>query len=93
MIFPDGLPFSLEYRMGNFANGTPVVRTTLPRRPVSYMGSGGSTDSPTICPRIPFGATAWRRAGETEWRDLKTIPKEWLVFLNRERRSELDPRP
>jgi hypothetical protein len=65
---------------------------TLCRQPVRFVGSSGTTNAATICPRIPSGCDGWRRAGENDWRELKTIPPHWMPFLNRERGTELDPR-
>jgi hypothetical protein len=85
--FPDDLPLMLEYRVGS------TVRPTLCRRPVRYIGTSGKTDAPMICPRIPRGADAWRRCGETVWYGFEQIPEHWLPFLQRMRESEMDPRP
>jgi hypothetical protein len=87
MNFPDDLPWMIEYQVGT------VVLTTLPRRPVSFRGSSGTTDANVIHPRIPVGCTAWRPAGEMAWRPLLEIPRHWLPFLQRERGTPMDPRP
>lgn len=86
MIFPNDLPGILHYRVGN------TVIVTLPRKPVQFVGSGGSTTAATVCPRIPYGCSGWRRVSETEWRGIDTLPVAWLPYLNRERGSEMDPR-
>lgn len=85
--FPADLPWILEYQVGR------TVRMTLPRREVRFVGTSGDTDANEVCPRIPLGATGWRRAGEMEWRGLEEIPRHWLPFLQRERETEMDPRP
>ena len=88
MDFPDDLPGMLEYRM---TSG--IVLTALPRRPVETVGSSGRNTAPIVKPTIPHGANAWRRATETEWRPLSTLPAAWLPFLNRQRGTVMDPRP
>jgi hypothetical protein len=87
LTFPEDLPWMIEYRVGS------TVRITLPRVPVHYVSSSGSTDAAIVCPRIPLGCTGWRRAGELAWRSLKDVPRAWMPFLDRERGTEMDPRP
>jgi len=91
VTFPDDLPEILFYRLGTATH--PVSLPTLPRRPVRYVSSNGQTDAAIVCPRIPYGAQSWRIDPEDEWQPLDTIPKHWLPFLNRERGTEMDPRP
>ena len=87
MTFPDDLPHMLEYRVGC------TVRTALPRRPVQSISSSGQDDAALVCPQIPYGATAWRRATEETWHPMRELPEAWLPFLNRERPSPMDFRP
>lgn len=87
MDFPADLPGILHYRVGA------TVRATLPRTPVVYVSSSGSTNAATVCPCIPLGATGWRLAGEREWKPLSALPAAWMPFLNRARGSAMDPRP
>ena len=51
-------------------------------------------------PWIPVGATAWRLPGETEWRDLTTLPRAWgllpkldmpITPMDAEEYNPLDP--
>jgi hypothetical protein len=78
---PDDLPGILYYRVGC------TVRATLPRRPVSYVGSSGATDAAQVCPNIPHGADAWREEPAGAWRPLKELPPAWLPWLNRDGRQ------
>jgi hypothetical protein len=87
MIYPDDLPHMLEYRLEY------AVVTTLCRTPVRSISTSGDTNARIVKPRIPLGCTGWRKVGETTWRPLDTIPPNWMPFLNRERPSEMDPRP
>ncbi len=87
MNFPADLPEILEYRLGV------VLIRALPRRPVFYVGSSGKTNATEVCPRIPHGATGWRLTTEEEWKPLDTLPAAWMPFLNRERGTQMDPRP
>jgi hypothetical protein len=86
MTFPPDLPWLIEYRL-DFA-----VLTAMPRKPVEFIGSSGATNAAQVCPRIPYGARAWRVPGGP-WRPLSEMPKDWLPFVNRERGTEMDPRP
>jgi hypothetical protein len=85
VTFPEGLPWQLEYRVGE------TVRVTLPRRPVQSVSTSGKTDADEVCPQIPLGADAWRRP-DGPWQSLDAIPPAWLPFLQRERPSALDYR-
>lgn len=91
VTFPDDLPEILFYQLGTARH--PVSQPTLPRRPVRYISSSGLTDSAIVCPRIPYGAQGWRVDPEDAWQPLDTIPKHWLPYLNRERGTQMDPRP
>lgn len=62
-VYGDGWRF---LRMGQARAGetfAPIVLSTMPRREERF--------------RIPYGATAWKLAGETEWRNLNELPKQW----------------
>jgi hypothetical protein len=85
--FPPTLPHCLEYLCGS------VIRTTLCRTPVSYIGTSGKSNAAIVCPRIPIGATRWRRVGETQWHKWSEVPEEWRPFLQRKRNTVMDPRP
>lgn len=87
MIYPADLPNVIEYRCGK------TVRISLPRQPVKYISTSGNTNAAQICPMIPYGCDGWRLSADKDWRPLKTIPAHWMPFLNRERGTELDPRP
>lgn len=90
MKFPDDLPDIIAYRMGPPGDPRPIVQYALPRTKIEALGSSGKTNAAEVCPMIPYGAQAWQRVTETEWRPLDTIPKAWLPFLNRSRPSEMD---
>ncbi len=85
--FPEDLPWIIEYRVGK------MVLTTLPRRPVNFRGSSGTTDASTVRPRIPVGTDAWRVPPSLKWLRLDRLPKHWIPFLQRERGTPMDPRP
>ena len=87
MEYPADLPEIIQYRTGK------ITRTSLCRRPVRYIGTSGCTDAALVCPRIPIGADAWRVQSSDQWRPLSELPEAWLPFLNRERGTEMDPRP
>lgn len=87
MTFPDDLPWVIFYRCGS------TSRIGLPRRPVHYVGTSGNTDARDVCPQIPYGCTGWKINQYHPWRPLTELPKHWLPFLDRERGSEMDPRP
>jgi hypothetical protein len=90
--FPADLPEILCYRLGTY-HGQEVILKQLPRTPVHYVGTSGCTNAAQVCPRIPHGATGWKHAGEEGWRELCTLPRHWFPFINRERGTEMDPRP
>lgn len=94
MTLPDDLPHVIEWRMSYSERyQTDIILTSLPRRPVRMIGSGGKTDAAIVRPQIPYGARGWRLIGEGEWRRLRDIPAHWMPFVNRDRPSEMDFRP
>lgn len=96
-VFPDDLPLVIEYRLGPVSdaagNEVYISKCTYPFRSVSYISTSGKTDACMVCPRIPYGASGWRPLRQGEFRPMKDIPKHWLPFLQRERQTEMDPRP
>lgn len=94
--FPDDLPWVVVYRLGmsrgHDGEPCPIVKSTLPRRPVSFIGSSGNTDAAMVCPTIPHGCTGWKLLGETEWKPISELPPHWLPFLQRERGTAHDSR-
>ena len=87
MDFPPDLPHLLQYKTGN------VIRITMPRRAVEFVGGSGATNAMQVCPTIPLGATGWRVKDGEPWKPLAELPKEWLPFLMRRRGTAHDPRP
>jgi hypothetical protein len=84
---PDDLPGIIYWQL-DFA-----VLTSLPRTPVRYVGSGGATNAAIVRPCIPIGTKAWSQSADGPWRHLQELPSHWMPFLNRERGTEMDPRP
>ena len=87
MDFPSDLPWMIYYRMPSG-----VVRSTLPRKSVEFLGSSGATNAAVICPTIPLGADAWSMPGSDDWRPIDTIPQHWLPYLSRKRGTPHDGR-
>lgn len=85
---PYSLPEIIYYRCGN------VILTALPRTPVAFKGSSGATNAAIVKPRIPLGVTHFGATidGVRKWRPISEIPKEWLPFVQRNRRTAMDPR-
>jgi len=66
MAVPHGL---IEWRLPGW-----VILTSVIGRP----DTAPEVHSQAILRRwIPWGATGWRRAGETDWHSLRTLPPEW----------------